>query len=298
MKRVIVTGANGFIGSSLIKKLVEKNIYVEALDISFEKSRLPKSDFINEIETNLEDMDEVISNISKDSYDCFYHLAWRGVNGADKADPNIQIDNINMVLRCAKIAKELGVQKFLCAGTVAEQAVNSLSSLKNTSGGMMYGSAKHCAHIMLETYCKNVGLDFVWMQFSNIYGPENKTGNLVSYTIDTLLNNQEALFGPAEQMYDFIYVNDLITAALLLGEKTTKHNCYFIGSGAPRVLKDYLFEIGDLMGKADKIKIGERPDDGIKYTEDMFDISLLVEDIGDYITKGFTEGIKYTIERY
>lgn len=50
------------------------------------------------------------------------------------------------------------------------------------------------------------------------------------------------------------------------------------------------------MGKADKI--GERTDDGIKYTEDMFDISLLVEDIGDYITKGFTEGIKYTLERY
>lgn len=298
MKHVIVTGANGFIGSSLIKNLIKKNIQVEALDISFEKSRLPKTNLINEIETDLKNIEDVISKISGNSYDCFYHLAWQGVNGTEKADPNIQINNINMVLRCAQLAKKLGVQKFLCAGTIAEQAVNSLNGLKYTSGGMMYGSAKYCAHIMLETYCKNVGLDFVWMQFSNIYGPENRTGNLVSYTIDLLKNNKEALFGPAEQMYDFIYVDDLISAVVLLGEKETKHNSYFIGSGMPRILKQYLYEIGEMLGEIDKIKIGERTDDGIKYTKDMFDISLLVEDIGNYITKEFTEGIKITLEEY
>ena len=43
------------------------------------------------------------------------------------------------------------------------------------------------------------------MQFSNIYGPDNKTGNLVSYTIDELRNGNEALFGPALQPYDFIF---------------------------------------------------------------------------------------------
>ena len=299
MKKVIVTGANGFIGSSLIKKLVEKNICVEALDISFEKSRLPKMELIHEIETDLTDIDNVISKLrDKDNYDSFYHLAWQGVNGTDKADPNIQISNIDMVLRCAKMAKKLGVNKFLCAGTIAEQAVGSLSNLNSTSGGMMYGSAKHCAHLMLETYCKNVGLDFVWMQFSNIYGPENKTGNLVSYTIDALINEQDALFGPAEQIYDFIFVDDLIDAVVRLGEDDTKNNNYFIGSGKPRLLKEYLLEIGQTMGKEDRIKIGERQDDGIKYTVDMFDNSLLIEDIGEYVTKDFTEGIRYTLERY
>jgi nucleoside-diphosphate-sugar epimerase len=83
-----------------------------------------------------------------------------------------------------------------------------------------------------------------------------------------------------------------------LGEKKVSKNYYFIGSGEPRLLKDYLLEIGKAYGRPDLIKIGVRPDDGILYTFDMFDISSLENDIGDYVSKSFTEGIRYTIENY
>lgn len=298
MKNVIVTGANGFIGSSLIKKLIEKKVNVIALDISFQNPKLPESTFIRRIETSLEDVNHLIQMIPNEEYDAMFHLAWAGVNGPSKADPIIQLKNAEMAMNCASVCKKIGVKKLLCAGTIAERATESLTELKTTSGGMMYGVAKHCTHIMLETYCKNIGLPFVWMQFSNIYGPSNKTGNLVSYTIVELEKGNEATFGPALQPYDFILVDDLIEAVLRLGEKGTRRNFYFIGSGAPRQLKDYLIEIGQLCEKEDLIKIGIRPDDGIKYTMDMFDTKPLKEDIGEYTTKSFTEGIKYTLENY
>ena len=57
------------------------------------------------------------------------------------------------------------------------------------------------------------------MQFSNIYGVGNKTGNLVSYTLGELMAGKEAAFGPALQPYDFIYVDDLIEAVYRLGFK-------------------------------------------------------------------------------
>lgn len=298
MKNVIVTGANGFIGSSLIKKLIEKKVNVIALDISFKNSKLPKSDYIKVIEISLDNVDIVMQMIPNEEYDVMYHLAWAGVNGPSKADPVIQLKNAEMAMNCATVAKRLGVKKLLCAGTIAERATESLSNLNTTSGGMMYGVAKHCTHLMLETYCKNIGLEFVWMQFSNIYGPANKTGNLVSYTIGELEKGNEASFGPALQPYDFILVDDLIEAVLRLGENKTNKNSYFIGSGDPRQLKDYLLEIGQLCGKEELIKIGLRPDDGIKYTLDMFNTEPLNEDIGEYITKNFTDGIKYTLENY
>lgn len=298
MHKAIVTGANGFIGSSLVKKLVDKEVNVVALDISFQNSKLPESNLITKVETSLDDVEALLQIIPNAEYDVMYHLAWAGVNGPAKADPVIQLKNAEMAMNCASVSKKLGVKKLLCAGTIAERATESLSNLKTTSGGMMYGIAKHCTHLMLETYCKNIGLDFVWMQFSNIYGPSNKTGNLVSYTIGELNKGNEATFGPALQPYDFILVDDLIEAVLRLGEKETKRNIYFIGSGEPRRLKDYLLEIGQLCGKEDLIKIGLRTDDGIKYTLDMFDTTPLKEDIGDYISKHFTDGIKYTLENY
>lgn len=298
MKRVIVTGANGFIGSSLIKKLIHNNIEVLAIDISFQKSNLPDSTLITELEAGIDDLEYIQEKIGAAQYDTFYHFAWKGVNGPQKADPIVQIDNIKMAMNCANLAQRTGCKRILCAGTIAEQATNSLSQLKATSGGMLYGVAKYSTHLLLETYCKNIGLDFVWMQFSNIYGPNNKTGNLVSYTVGELMQDHEAKFGPAAQPYDFIFVDDLIEAILRLGETETIENYYFIGSGEPRILSDYLKEIGRVMGKEELIRIGERPDDGIMYTMDMFDTRKLVNTIGKYTTMTFSEGIQYTINNY
>ena len=63
-----------------------------------------------------------------------------------------------------------------------------------------------------------------------------KTGNLVSYTLEEILNNREATFGPALQIYDFIYIDDLINAVYRLGENETGADNYFIGSGSPKIL--------------------------------------------------------------
>lgn len=296
--RVIVTGANGFIGSSLIKKMVANGIEVVALDRSFAPCRVEKSKLVTIVTCELGNADDMLKCIPDGEYDAFYHFAWQGVNGPDKADPIVQLKNCQMTINCAIVAKKLNCKKLLCAGTVAEQATNSLPYLEKTSGGMMYGVAKHCSHLILENYCKNIGQKFVWMQFSNIYGPSNKTGNLVSYTIGELMEKHEATFGPAMQPYDFIYVEDLIEAVYRIGINETADNCYFIGSGEPRILKDYLLEIGRACGHEELIKIGIRPDDGIVYTWEMFDTSKLKSAIGEYVTKNFEEGIKYTVENY
>lgn len=293
MKKVIVTGANGFIGSSLIKKIIENGVQVVAVDITFAGDRLPKSELITKIEYGVDI--SLAKKIPAGEYDAFYHFAWRGVNGADKADPTVQLANIQMAVNCANICKQLNVKKYLCAGTVAENATFSLSNLDKTTGGMMYGVVKHACRLILEDYCKNIGQQFIWMQFSNIYGVGNKTGNLVSYTLGELLTGKEATFGPALQPYDFIYVDDLIEAVYRLGANDTKKTFYYIGSGNPRILKEYLLRIEELAGCVDKVGVGIRPDDGIKYSMDMFDNSDLVSSIGEYVSTDFDSGITKTI---
>lgn len=293
MEFAIVTGANGFIGSTLIKALIGRGVHVTAIDIDFSKCRLPKSSLISKIESAVD-----MSLIDKlhDKYDVFYHLAWKGVNGKEKADPYLQLDNIRMAIDCANICKKKDIKKLLCAGTVAENAVYSLHDLSITSGGMMYGVAKHTCRLMLETYCKHIELPFIWMQFSNIYGVGNKTGNLVSYTLGQLLKDNDATFGPAQQPYDFIYVDDLIEAVCRLGEMDTHKSFYYIGSGHPFMLAEYLMIIGQIVKKEHKVMIGARPDDGIKYSMNMFDNNDLVREVGNYAETSFIEGIIKTVE--
>lgn len=92
MKNVIVTGGNGFIGSSLIKKLVANGIKVVAVDITFQGERLPESELITKIESCVDA--SLVEELPVEEYDAFYHLAWKGVNGADKANPSVQLANI------------------------------------------------------------------------------------------------------------------------------------------------------------------------------------------------------------
>lgn len=297
MKNVIITGAGGFVGTELTKKMVDNGVHVFAVDAYF-SDKFPNSSWITRIETKITDPNGLLELIPDGEYEAFYHFAWAGVNGPQKADPFVQLDNVKMAITSATAANQLGCKKFLCSGTVAENAMSSLPYLKTTSGGMLYGVAKHCTHLMLETYCKNIGQPFVWMQFSNIFGASNKTGNLVSYTLGEILQGKEATFGPALQPYDFIFVDDLLEAVFRLGFAETKRTQYVIGSGKPRVLKDYLIEIGETYGRPDLIKIGIRPDDGITYTEAMFDNSPLVADIGEYVSHSFSDAISYTIANF
>lgn len=297
MYKIIISGAAGFVGSSFIKRIIEEDVHIWAIDKHFNEKVLPKSNKITLLKDGA-DNGELKELIKGEVFDAFYNFAWQGVNGPDKARYDVQIQNIMLTLRYAELAHTLGCRKYLCAGTIAERAVDSLPELGSTTAGMMYSSAKTCSHMLLETYCKNIGLKFVWMQFSNIYGPRNKTGNLISYTIEQLKNNKPASFGPARQPYDFLYVDDLIEAIYRLGKIETNDNFYYIGSGKPRILEEYLRTVGEIYGLPHLIHIGERSDDGIKYSYEMMDSSRTISAIGNYISDTFENHMKYTIEHY
>ena len=88
--------------------------------------------------------------------------------------------------------------------------------------------------------------------------------------------------------------DEQITASLL-GEKDVKRTCYYLGSGNPKILKDYLIRIGELCGNPDAIKIGARADDGLKYDLEWFDASALIEDTGYMPRISFDQGVLNTI---
>ena len=95
MKQVIITGAGGFVGSELTKKMLANNIEVIAVSMHFNAS-FPQSELITRIETDINDSNQLLELIPEGQYEAFYHFAWAGVNGPEKADPLVQLDNAKM----------------------------------------------------------------------------------------------------------------------------------------------------------------------------------------------------------
>ena len=93
MKNVIVTGANGFIGKTLVNALLERNYKVVALDIRFDDVLVanPNVTCINVLDKAAEALKD---EIPVSEYDCFFHLAWAATSGPGRADYVLQLNNV------------------------------------------------------------------------------------------------------------------------------------------------------------------------------------------------------------
>lgn len=296
MKKAVVTGANGFVGRWLVKVLSDNDTYVYAVvrngkrDISF----LEGMDNVSIIYCDLAEIKVLPQLITDRNIDCFYHIAWAGSAGILRADYTVQLQNAKFCCDAALAAKEIGCQKFLCAGTITENIADEILQLKNVSQNMIYGICKKTAHLLLEVFCKKIGMPLIWMQFSNIYGPGDVSGNLISYALSELAIGNRPLFSKGLQPYNFIYVEDLAYAAYLLGQKDVLTGNYFLGNGDNRLLCQYLSEIPEILGKEYEVGIGERPEDGITYDEEWFSIFRLSQQTGFKAKYNFREGIEST----
>lgn len=297
MKKAIVTGANGFVGYWLLRELHKNGVYVTAVikDENENISMFSELKNIDIVYCDLCQLDTLVDKVLTKDYDVMYHLAWVAAGGAGRADYNIQLNNVKYACDAVRVAKKLGCSKVLFAGTITEKIAENILNLSSKAVNNIYGICKHMSHCLVDVESRKMGIDYVWMQFSNLYGPYSINGNIVGYTIKELLQGNDAFFGPAQQPYDLLYIEDLAYAAYLLGEKPTRSHCYYLGSGDVRILSDYLKEIGAACGMEDKIKIGARPDDGTRYDANWFDITTLKEDTGYKPRISYLDGLQKTI---
>ncbi|PLS01113.1 NAD-dependent epimerase/dehydratase family protein [Neobacillus cucumis] len=295
MKKAIVTGANGYIGSTLIKEMQKNNIEVIAVVRNKDSKNNTLPENVKIVYCELDSISSLIDLVPDNDIDVFYHLAWEGTSGGDRANYQVQLLNAQYACDSAIAAKKLNCKKFICTGTITEKIAENILNIEVKAENTIYGIAKHTAHCLLDVLCKKLDLPFVWARLSNIYGGHNETGNIISYTLQELRKGNKPSFSKAEQPYDLMYVNDAAKALYLLGKEVTSENCYFIGSGSPRILKEYLLALKDVYGNGAELGIGEKPEDGLKYYWEWFDTTDFVRDTKFDAANTFEENILETI---
>jgi nucleoside-diphosphate-sugar epimerase len=297
VKKVIVTGANGFIGKTLVNALLKKEYEVVALDIRFDEELL-NNDLVKCINVLNKKVSELKYEIPVDKYDCFFHLAWLGTSGPARADYVKQLDNVKLTCDYIQLCKAIECKRIIYASSINEMETYEYLQSDNIepSGGYIYGTGKLAAHLMGETVAKLNDIEFIPVIITNIYGVGEKSARMIYTSINKLLHKEHCSFTDGYQTYDFIYITDAINSIIAVAESGKAFNRYYIGSGEPKPLREFLIEMRDIVAPDAKIGLGDIPFKGVNISYEQFDLKKVERDTGYKNQIEFSEGIKMTAE--
>lgn len=295
MKNVIVTGANGFIGITLVNALLEREYKVVALDIRFDDvlANNPNVTCINVMNKSVENLKVEIPAFE---YDCFFHLAWVGTSGPGRSDYVLQLNNVKVTCDYIKLCSEVGCTRVVYASSINEMETYEYlqSDDVEPSGGYIYGTGKLAAHLMGETIAKTLNVEFIPLIITNIYGVGERSARMIYTSIVKLINKEHCSFTEGYQTYDFIYITDAINSMIEVSEKGKAFNRYYIGSGEPKPLREYLLRMRDIVDPEAEIGLGDITFKGINISYAQFDLKKVEKDTGYKNQISFDEGIRMT----
>ena len=297
MENVIVTGANGFIGKTLVNALLEKGYHVVALDIRFDDV-LANDDRVTCVNVMNKEVAALAKELPHPEYRCFFHLAWAGTSGPARADYTVQLNNVKLACDYIKLCSEIGCKRVVYASSINEMETYEYlqSDDIEPAGGYIYGTGKLAAHLMGETVAKLNGIEFIPVIITNIYGVGEKSARMIYTSINKLVHKEHCSFTAGYQTYDFIYITDAINSIIAVAEKGKAFNRYYIGSGEPKPLREFLLEMRDIVDPEAELGLGDIPFKGVDISYDQFDLKKVERDTGYRNEVSFAEGIRMTAE--
>lgn len=298
MKRVIVTGANGFVGSHVVKELITHGIQVLAIDLPGHREHIPECDLVTFLGADVFSLCSYEQAIGVGLYDTFFHFAWVGSAGPARMDCVLQLRNALCTVDCLRLAKRLGCGRFVCAGSIMEQEViSAVFAPENRPGmGYVYGTGKLTAHCLCKSVAAAEGIDLEWAIITNAYGEGERSPRFVNTTIRKILHGEPLEFTAATQNYDFVHVCDVARAFRLIGEKGVPFCEYVIGSGNARPLKEFIKEMRDALAPDAELIFGNVPFTGVNMPVETFSTERIAEDCGFRAEISFAEGVRRTME--
>lgn len=254
MSRVLITGANGFIGKHCIKELINRG-YDDIHAIS-SISRLDEKFYWHKC--NLLDISEVNNTILKLKPDNIIHLAWDTEHGK-YWNSELNLSWIQSSLQILKSFKAINGKSILLAGTCAEYDWNygyCKEDITPINPNSLYGTSKNALNSIMNSFYKETNITSLWARYFFVYGPEENKYKLIPYIINSLLSGETAVCKTWKQIRDFIYVEDAARATIDLLEKAPSGS-YNISSGTPTLLKEIANKIGIKLDKEELINISD-----------------------------------------
>ncbi|HLJ57656.1 MAG TPA: NAD-dependent epimerase/dehydratase family protein [Chthonomonadaceae bacterium] len=252
MRRVLVTGASGFIGRCCLGPLVARGYEVTAVS-----SRPARGGAVRWVQRDLLNVEAATALMAAERPDALLHLAWYAVPGRFWEAP----DNfawIRSSLALLRAFLRSGGRRIVTSGTCAEYAPSGVPCLEGRTPlqpTRTYGACKHAVHSMQAALCRQAGAGQAWGRVFHTYGPGEPPQKLVTSVIDSLLAGRPARCTHGRQVRDLMHVRDVGDALVALLDSDVQGPVN-IASGRPVALGDVAKTIGEQLGRPDLVQLG------------------------------------------
>jgi len=244
VRRLLLTGARGFIGRHVPALLAAQGFEVHA---------------IGRQQVDLLDADATDKVVAEIGASHLLHLAWFTEHGRFWDAPE-NLDWAAATLRLTRSFRAAGGERLVAAGTCAEYEWKEVCCGDGTPlrPATLYGTAKDATRRVLEAYAAAAGLSFAWGRIFFPYGPGEQSLRVVAATARAAVAGETIACSSGDQIRDFLYVEDVASAfAALVDSDAT--GCFDIGSGQGIPLRRVLLTLEEIAGGKDVVRFGEAP---------------------------------------
>jgi UDP-glucose 4-epimerase len=278
MNKIFITGGTGFIGAQVLRHLVEQGREVAVLMRASSNSRriddlLGRCTVIRGELAQIEAARDALTHFSPEAV---VHLAWDGVKGADR-NSAVQMDNVVASINLYHLTEQIDCRHFVGLGSQAEYGPLSgrIRETAATRPTTAYGAAKLATGLVLERTAVAAGRPFAWLRLFSSYGPDDDPSWLIPYLIRSLLAGEKPSLTKAEQIWDYMHVND-VAAGVVAALDAGACGLFNLGSGQERPLHDIISMIRDAIDPSLPLGFGEvpyRPDQVMHLAADITALS-------------------------
>jgi UDP-glucose 4-epimerase len=306
--RTLVTGGGGFIGSTLVDRLLDEGHSVVVLDDFSRGSRgnlsgaLERGCRVVEGDLTVLDLDAVVAQSDPE---VIFHLAAQIDVRASVDDPasDAQV-NVLGTVRLAEAARKAAVRKivFTSSGGSIYGSPDELPVAETTPIAPMspYAAAKVSGEVYLNMYRALYGLDCTHIAPANVYGPRQdphgEAGVVAIFARNLLSGKPTKLFGDGGNTRDYIYVDDVVQAFVLAAGQLGGGQRFNVGTGTATSDRSLHTLVADAAGGPDNpifepARLGDVRDSSI-------DGSLAGTVLGWYPEVALAEGIRRTVDHF
>ncbi len=261
MKRVLVTGATGFIGYHTLPPLLKSGYEVHAVS----RSKSPKEPSgIHWHHIDLLDGNEVHALVGEVRPTHLLHAAWYLEPGSFYHSP-LNCEWVEASLRILKHFHAVGGERCVMVGSGFEYDFRygyCTENLTPCNPTTVYGRCKNALHELLSAFADATDLSTAWARIFFLYGPGEKSSRLVASVVRALLLEEPARCSSGEQIRDYLHVKDAAEALVkVLGSDVS--GAINVASGSPVTLRQITTCAADIVGRPDLLRLGavETPKD-------------------------------------